>query len=697
MVRATLHTFNWKERRVYQLNAHTIRVMDRSKLDMEPVHRAPNHVRQMPWPQSNWEIGQWMIEKERTGNSRSQTTRRRFLTVRKNEVHMTKKGDFLKSRLLNYTAYSGIRSELKTICLPYDHNFVILHDCRVKWKAMNPPPVPPFNRGKGKPKHSKGDGDSSETSISWQADLQRTNKLVDFLVNNAVDCRILFSSEGKKPTDPNIKGPPLGKDKDTIHAVIADVIFSGDKVYVGQYAANRTRFHDSVANCITVLWNKFHEYHNEFESTGAGIVPLDVGTAENPHAKVKKEFPWYDNLYKIWGSNPSFAAKTTSSRPGTDHGGDLFALIPSPPSQFAPHQFDFAPPHQSGQQGGIAGSHPHVPAPQFNFTALPQNAQPGNVSGSPQHWNYGLPPQGTYASGVTGSLPTPQYNFTPPPQSVPPSSTSGSPQHWNYDLSPQGAQSQSCNAYSPGPPTLSDFPGMGDDNDNPLADDMEDLHMDESVAHQNLNGVARNASSLHLLQLHPPLSFAALQKPRTSTHDGRSSFKSHAGHVMECEGATSSTPSVASLKTSHSSLGRGQSDKQGSSVQQSPTSQTSVSAKPKGKDSVSKRIRLEIQEQVKMLNDDLESIHSEKVSLYQLKNERLMVKMNSNHQQKEHDFICEEHANECADAAIVHQRMKEAKETEIRLCEADAKVLEMERDLMRLRIEWAKLNAGKND
>ncbi|KAG1752316.1 uncharacterized protein EDB91DRAFT_1077748 [Suillus paluster] len=32
MIRATLHAFNWKERRVYQLNAHTIRVMDPSNL-----------------------------------------------------------------------------------------------------------------------------------------------------------------------------------------------------------------------------------------------------------------------------------------------------------------------------------------------------------------------------------------------------------------------------------------------------------------------------------------------------------------------------------------------------------------------------------------------------------------------------------------------------------------------------------------
>ncbi|KAG1851154.1 hypothetical protein F4604DRAFT_1592499 [Suillus subluteus] len=42
MVRATLHAFNWKERRVYQLNAHTIHVMDPSKLEIEPLSSQPN-------------------------------------------------------------------------------------------------------------------------------------------------------------------------------------------------------------------------------------------------------------------------------------------------------------------------------------------------------------------------------------------------------------------------------------------------------------------------------------------------------------------------------------------------------------------------------------------------------------------------------------------------------------------------------
>ncbi|KAG1860012.1 hypothetical protein C8R48DRAFT_774706 [Suillus tomentosus] len=42
MIRATLHAFNWKERQIYQLNTHTIRVMDPSKLEVEPLSSQPN-------------------------------------------------------------------------------------------------------------------------------------------------------------------------------------------------------------------------------------------------------------------------------------------------------------------------------------------------------------------------------------------------------------------------------------------------------------------------------------------------------------------------------------------------------------------------------------------------------------------------------------------------------------------------------
>ncbi|KAG0697777.1 hypothetical protein DFH29DRAFT_1020733 [Suillus ampliporus] len=44
MTRATLHAYNWDTRKVYQINAHTIRVLDESDLDEEPLANAHNGV-----------------------------------------------------------------------------------------------------------------------------------------------------------------------------------------------------------------------------------------------------------------------------------------------------------------------------------------------------------------------------------------------------------------------------------------------------------------------------------------------------------------------------------------------------------------------------------------------------------------------------------------------------------------------------
>ncbi|KAG1812036.1 hypothetical protein EV424DRAFT_1349428 [Suillus variegatus] len=65
------------------------------------------------------------------------------------------------------------------------------------------------------------------------------------------------------------------------------------------------------------------------------------------------QFPWYKELDTIWYSNPSFAAKTTLSKPGVDHdAGDMYRLvspaapIPSPaPAAPIPSPAPPAPPN----------------------------------------------------------------------------------------------------------------------------------------------------------------------------------------------------------------------------------------------------------------------------------------------------------------------------------------------------------------
>ncbi|KAG2055852.1 hypothetical protein BDR06DRAFT_1044731 [Suillus hirtellus] len=114
-----------------------------------------------------------------------------------------------------------------------------------------------------------------------------------------------------------------------------------------EYANGQKKFHDSVNNCITSLKNKYKPLKAKFSATGAGVVPLDDASAKNLQEEVCCKFPWYKELDTIWHSNSSFAAKTTSSKPGADHYICVAGL---------------APPHIPGVLPGLSPPS-HVPPP----------------------------------------------------------------------------------------------------------------------------------------------------------------------------------------------------------------------------------------------------------------------------------------------------------------------------------------------
>ncbi|KAG2335498.1 hypothetical protein BDR05DRAFT_1006752 [Suillus weaverae] len=313
--------------------------------------------------------------------------------------------------------------------------------------------------------------------------------------------------------------------------------------------------------------------------------------SENLHCKIDKEFLWYNDLSKIWGSNPSFSAKTSLSKLGADHASDLFNLT-------HPAGGSWDPPAGS--------SHAH---PQLN------GASRAGSSG----WNF---------SGHDG------YSLAPP-------------EHKNY------------------------HDNEAPFNDGPLIDDMEDLYMngiDEFDGDENmicLNSLPKSAKTHGKKQqlplsptVSPPQSVAAPSCTSIHVHNGHTSFKSYANNVIKHESTSSIIPSLRAL------------------------------------DSVKKCLQTEVQEQVELLNNNLESMHSDKLMLYQLKNKCLMVKLNINIncQDKEHGFLYKEYSYECGDAALIYQHLQENKVQDIYLWKVDTKALKLEREVMLLCIEYAKLN-----
>ncbi|KAG2354210.1 hypothetical protein BDR07DRAFT_1494921 [Suillus spraguei] len=227
---------------------------------------------------------------------------------------------------------------------------------------------------------------------------------------------------------------------------------------------------------------------------------------------------------------------------------------------------------------------------------------------------------------------------------------------------PLTSQSFDHEDYSTAPPELE--PPF---DDGPLADGIDDLHINDiDEVHCDEEDVYDLNSPPRSKKVHgkkrqlpssptplPPQSVAC--PSHISNHNSHSLFKSHANQVIIHESAPSATSS--------------------SQAEQS--------------DSSSPHFPNFILQETKQ--QGVESMHSEKLALYQLKNKCLMVKLNANCQDKEHHLLCEEHTHECVDAVLVHQWLLENKAQEIHLWEADAKALKLEMEVMLLHIEYTKL------
>ncbi|KAG2073500.1 hypothetical protein BDR04DRAFT_1152264 [Suillus decipiens] len=210
-----------------------------------------------------------------------------------------------------------------------------------------------------------------------------------------------------------------------------------------------------------------------------------------------------------------------------------------------------------------------------------------------------------------------------------------------------------------------------DDNDDdlyssafhsPLVDALDHLHEDnmdtDTPRHIfNLNSPLKVAGKKQQLTSSlspppdPPTPFTIPQKLATPFYD------SHTAFGMTC---SSSTP----LSTTHNTSS--------SDFPASPTSWTSVSGPSAG--SRKKKVKSNIQEQVKRVNDKIESLQSDVALHHSFKHECFLVKLNMKdyHQEmKKYDYLHEARVHEAIQAAASHQCKQEAKDTEIHLREMD--------------------------
>jgi hypothetical protein len=77
-----------------------------------------------------------------------------------------------------------------------------------------------------------------------------------------------------------------------------------------------------------------------------------------------------------------------------------------------------------------------------------------------------------------------------------------------------------------------------------------------------------------------------------------------------------------------------------------------------------------------------------------MKNERSIAKLKIYQQEKQHQFLREEHKDQRQEAAAAHDRLQQAKDKEIQLAEANAKLFALEVQALQLKIRYHELKKG---
>jgi len=111
--------------------------------------------------------------------------------------------------------------------------------------------------------------------------------------------------------------------------------------------------------------------------------------------------------------------------------------------------------------------------------------------------------------------------------------------------------------------------------------------------------------------------------------------------------------------------------------------QSSASSKKKKKTVVA-----DVEDRVSMLNDEIQSMHSDISEHRESKNERYALKMNYQSQKKEYEWHRESRSHEILMTATTHQREQEAKDKEILRLQAATALQEKEAETWRLRIQY---------
>ncbi|KAJ7887972.1 hypothetical protein B0H13DRAFT_2342151 [Mycena leptocephala] len=175
-------------------------------------------------------------------------------------------------------------------------------------------------------------GDSGAARVFWDKDATRTERLLDWLTVNVDDRLKLFSDSTQDANEQGRKKQTGKTTKMAYYLKMADAVFSVDAsdTVRADYVENPNRYARSVENYLGRLRKRYRDINNELGQTGAGLKPEDVtpeSEIANKIAKIKVDFPYWEQLHGFWRTLPNFNPYTVSSEPGQDIADQALALI----------------------------------------------------------------------------------------------------------------------------------------------------------------------------------------------------------------------------------------------------------------------------------------------------------------------------------------------------------------------------------
>ncbi|KAH9921836.1 hypothetical protein B0H21DRAFT_754970 [Amylocystis lapponica] len=165
--------------------------------------------------------------------------------------------------------------------------------------------------------------------LKWADNPAWTRTTIAYLLDNPTFRIKLFSDSVRQAKAQNRRKVQGHDAKINLYGILAGAIFTdiGDEQLKADYADNPNRFAKSTQQQFQRLKKVYMDYQREILGTGSGI-KLSEEEATSLIARIRSDWPFYDDLHSIWCELPNYnPLGVSNSEAGKDHSKNAEVLF----------------------------------------------------------------------------------------------------------------------------------------------------------------------------------------------------------------------------------------------------------------------------------------------------------------------------------------------------------------------------------